>query len=225
MIKRTLTACAALTILFASSGVAAQPDLSWNLALTSDYVFRGVSQSDRDPAVQGGMDLAFGDSGVYVGAWGSSIDYGSDGADVELDAYVGWSHDLSESLNLDLMLTRYNYFGADSGVEDIDYNEVVGVLAWSEVLSLTAAYTNDYANADIESTYLGLGGEWGVGGELSLLAAAGYTSFEGDGDYADWNIGLSRAFGPAKVMVNYHDTDLDDARASDALVLTVSFEG
>src|SRR5690349_16569922 len=79
---------------------------SWNLALTSDYVFRGVSQNMRDPALQAGLDYGFGDSGWYVGTWGSNVDFGTGGPDIEIDTYVGWSADMSDSLNLDIMLTR-----------------------------------------------------------------------------------------------------------------------
>ena len=51
------------------------PNFSWNLGVTSDYVFRGITQTDFDPALQGGLDYAFGDSGWYVGAWASNVDF------------------------------------------------------------------------------------------------------------------------------------------------------
>jgi len=93
----------------------AESNFSWNAAVTNDYVFRGVSQTDGDPALQLGADYAFGDSGFYVGLWGSNVDFGSDGPDIEADAYVGWGTDLSDDWNLDLSVVRYSYFGSRDG--------------------------------------------------------------------------------------------------------------
>ena len=52
----------------------AESNFSWNAGVVSDYVFRGVSQSNREIALQGGLDYAFGDSGAYVGTWGATVD-------------------------------------------------------------------------------------------------------------------------------------------------------
>src|SRR5689334_6914463 len=53
----------------------ASPNWTWNLSLTSDYVFRGITQTDYQPALQAGMDYSFGDSGWYIGTWGSNVDF------------------------------------------------------------------------------------------------------------------------------------------------------
>jgi uncharacterized protein (TIGR02001 family) len=204
-----------------------ESNFSWNLALTSDYVFRGVSQNDRHPALQGGLDYSFGDSGFYVGTWGSNVDFGDGSPDIELDTYVGWNTDLSDDFNLDVMLTRYNYFGAADGYGSIDYNELIGVLTWNEMISFTAAYANDYSNADISSTYFNVSGEWDVGNDFTFKAGVGRSNFEDFDGYTDWNVGFSRDFGPVNAALDYYDTnvDLDGARLSDAIVLTFTIEG
>jgi uncharacterized protein (TIGR02001 family) len=204
-----------------------ESNFSWNLALTSDYVFRGISQNDRKPAVQGGLDYAFGDSGFYVGAWGSNVDFGQGTPDIELDTYVGWNADVSDSLNLDIMLTRYNYYGASDDFGDIDYNELIGALTWNEMLTFSAAYTNDYSNAGISSTYFNLTGEWELAENFTFSAGVGHSEFEDIDGYTDWMLGISRDFGPVNAALNYYDTniDLDGARLSDAVVLTFSIEG
>src|SRR3990167_415732 len=107
---------------------------SWNAALATDYMFRGVSQTDGEASLQLGADLAF-DNGIYVGVWGSNVDFGAGGPDIELDTYIGWNVDLSDRWNLDLMLNRYNYIGEQDGYGSIDYNELIGILALDETWS------------------------------------------------------------------------------------------
>jgi uncharacterized protein (TIGR02001 family) len=212
----------------------AESNLSWNLAVTSDYVFRGISQTDFEPALQVGADYSFGDSGLYVGAWASNIDFvDSDGPDIELDYYIGWNHDLSDTLNLDLQVVRYSYMGENDAYGNIDYNEFIGALAYDEMLTFTVAYANNYANEDISSLYFNIAGSWEVGNEFEFHAGAGRTNFSDDvGSYNDWNLGVSRQFGPVNVALDYFDTTgsyvddiFGDEKASDRVVLTLSLGG
>lgn len=200
---------------------------SWNLALTSDYVFRGVSQTDRKPALQGGLDFSFGDSGFYVGGWASNIDFAdSDGPDLEFDTYIGYSADVSDDVNLDFSVVHYAYFGERNAYGSVDYTEVIGKATWNEMLTFTAAYAPDYGNLDYASLYFNVSGSWELGNEFSLNAGVGHTDFSDDnGSYNDWNLGVSRQFGPVNAAINYYDTNLDygDSRASDAVVFTLAF--
>ena len=209
-------------------------NLSWNLALTSDYVFRGITQTDFDPALQGGLDYSFGDTGLYVGAWASNVDFAdSEGPDLELDYYIGWNHDLSETLNLDLSLVRYSYMGEQEAYGNIDYNEVIGALAYDEMLTFTVAYANDYSNSGYSSLYYNLAGSWDLGNDFAVNAGVGRTNFSDDvGSYTDWNLGVSRQFGPVNAALNYYDVTggfiddvFGDEKASDRVVLTLSIEG
>ena len=214
-----------------AAGEEESSNLTWNLAVTSDYVFRGISQTDLDPALQGGLDYSFGDTGLYVGAWASNVDVSdSAGPDVELDSYNAWNHDLSDTLNLDLQVVRYSYMGEQDAYGNIDYNEVIGALAYDEMLTFTVAYANDYANEGFSSLYYNLGGSWDVGNDFALNAGVGRTNFSDDvGSYTDWNLGVSRQFGPVNVALNYYDVTggfIDDVfgsdKASDRVVLTLS---
>lgn len=202
----------------------AESNFSWNAGVFSDYVFRGVSQTGKDVAFQGGVDYSFGDSGFYVGAWGSNIDFGAQAApDVEIDAYVGYNTDIGEKVNFDVMLTRYTYHGADSGYGNIDYNELITKIALKDVATLTLGYTNDYSNTGENVLYANLGHSWDLGNEYSLNAGFGRT-FADFGDYNDWNVGVSKAFGPLEVGLNYYDTNLP-FNASDSVVLSVKIGG
>jgi uncharacterized protein (TIGR02001 family) len=150
---------------------AEESNFSWNAGIVSDYVFRGVTQSNRDVAFQGGLDYAFGDSGFYAGAWASNVDFQAfDGPSVELDAYVGYNTDLGDKFNLDVMLTRYTYHGSESTYGNIDYNELITKFAMNDVATLTVGYTNDYSNTGENVTYVNLGNSWDLGNDYSLNA-------------------------------------------------------
>jgi uncharacterized protein (TIGR02001 family) len=202
-------------------------NLTWNLAVTSDYVFRGISQTDRDPALQGGFDYAFGESGFYVGTWGSNVDFQDrDGPDVEIDFYGGFNHDFNDKWNGDISVVRYTYYGARDVYGSVNYNEFIGKLAWNGMLTFTVGYANDYANADFSQLYTGIDGSWEVGSGFTLSAGVGHTSFGDDnGSYNNWLLGISKKFGPVQATLNYFDTNVDGPRLSDSLVLTFKIGG
>ncbi len=201
-----------------------ESNLSFNAAVVSDYVFRGITQTDFEPAVQVGVDYSFGDSGFYIGAWGSNVDFGSfDGTDYEADLYVGYNVDLNDDWNLDLNVTRYAYLGSNDGVDN-DYSEFITVLTYGEQYGLTIGYTDDYVNTGASQLYVGLNGTWEIGAGFNLTAGVGRSDFEDDYNYTDWTFGVNRDFGPVNIGLNYYDTDLD-TRASDQVVLAISIGG
>ena len=211
----------------------ASSNFSWNLSVTSDYVFRGITQTDFDPALQGGVDYAFGGSGWYVGAWASNIDFvASDGPDIELDTYVGYGTSLSDEWSVDAHAVRYSYLGEQDSYGNIDYNEFFIGTTYNEMLTFTLAYAPDYANADFSSIYFGVGGSREVGNGFSLNAGVGHSSFSDHvGSYTDWNLGVSRSFGPVEAALTYYDTTGDytdflyNGKASDQLVLSFKIGG
>lgn len=205
---------------------------SWNAALSSDYLFRGVSQNDEKPTLQLGADLNFG-SGFYVGVWASNVDFGAGGPDVELDTYIGWNTDLSERVNLDLALNRYNYIGEQDGYGALDYNEFLGVVTLDETWSLTLGYTNDVYALDDDGFYYGLGGSFDVGHGWGLDITVGQSTFgssTGIDDYMDYSIGVNRDLGPVNMAIGYYGTDssgtdnFGDA-ADDRFMITFSIGG
>jgi uncharacterized protein (TIGR02001 family) len=104
--------CAALLAPFAASAQdeAASP-FSWNVTAVSDYVFRGVSQTDEDPTSQAGFTYT-SPVGLYAGVWGSGVDFGDGGPDAEVDYLIGYAFDVTDNVNLDLLLNRYTYPGS-----------------------------------------------------------------------------------------------------------------
>ena len=103
----------------ASQSAFAKGPISANVALTSNYIFRGVTQNNEDPALQGGFDYEHG-SGFYTGVWGSNVDFGGDES-TEIDIYGGWGFEVG-SLGLDFGVILYRYFGGDAA-SDADLEE------------------------------------------------------------------------------------------------------
>jgi uncharacterized protein (TIGR02001 family) len=100
-------------------------NVSGNVALTTDYRFRGVSLSGGDIALQGGIDVVH-ESGFYVGTWASSIQGGTAYGEVELDVYGGWTGAVAEGVTVDVGLLAYLYPTTDDPLAldpDTDYFE------------------------------------------------------------------------------------------------------
>lgn len=206
--------------------------LSWNAAIATDYMFRGVSQTDGEAALQLGADLSF-DNGVYVGVWSSNVDFGAGGPDIELDTYIGWNVDLNERWNLDLAVNRYNYIGEQDGYGAIDYNEFLANLALDETWTFSFGYTNDVYALDDDGFYYGLGGSFELGYDWGLDVTVGHSTFgdsTGIDDYSDFSVSFNRDFGPVNAAIGYYGTDAagDDnfgEAADNRFMLTLSIEG
>jgi uncharacterized protein (TIGR02001 family) len=222
MLKRTLVSTAAVAALMSGAGVANADDAwstSANTALTTDYKFRGISQSDESAALQGGFDLNH-ESGFYVGAWASSVDFDTNGpccdGSLELDYYLGYGSGIGDTeFSYDVGVMAYTYPG-DNG-QDGDYNEIYGSIAWRD-LTVGAVYSDDYYAETDEFTYLYAKYSYGLPWELSLDLHVGYNMLEEDGGflatdedaYTDYSVSVSRDFMGLNFAVAYVGTDLDD---------------
>lgn len=215
--KRTAL-LAALAVAFAAPAYAEDEEspFSGSLDFVSDYTFRGISQTNEDPALQLTLDYGF-DSGFYVGTFLSNVDFvEGDGADYEVDLYLGWGTEINENVALDLQLIRYIYPGTSSGV-DYDYNEFIGSVTFNEAITFQLGYSNDAFAADETGIYYGVSGSYGLPWwELSLDLSLGYYDLDdiaGD-SYTDYSIGLSREFGYVSAALAYIDTS-DSAELQD----------
>lgn len=197
----------ALSALLASTASAGE--LSGELTVVSDYVFRGVSQTDEDPALQFGLDYAF-DSGFYVGTWVSNVDFGpGDPADFEWDIYVGYGFEIGSGVAADIQLLQYRYPGAN----DYNYLELVGSLTFNERLTTTVAYSNDVYNSGEDGWYFGAALDLALPAEFTLTPNVGYSRFasgvldDGRVGYADYGLTLSRDVGPVSLALAWTDTN------------------
>ncbi len=177
----------------------AQSSLSFNASLTTDYRYRGISQSRLKPAIQGGVDYA-ASNGFYVGAWGSSIQWIKDAngdAPVELDLYGGWKGEVAKGLTLDVGALSYQYprHGLSPSPETL---ELYGALSWGPV---TAKYSHSLSNLfgfpdSKGSRYLDLSASFDVGGGVMLSPHIGRQTVAklSAASYTDYSLGVSKDF-------------------------------
>lgn len=205
MLKNQLLV-AALASAFAFPALADTSPFSTNVSLVTDYLYRGISQTGAKPAVQGGFDYAAA-SGLYIGAWGSSISWLGDAgvattAGLELDTYGGYKGAV-KAVSYDIGFLRYNYPGTyAAGAVKADTNELYGAVTYSIVtakLSYSLGDTFGVANAK-GTTYLDLSANYPLGESgYTVGAHYGKQKFKGVGNdpftYADYKLSLTKDLG------------------------------
>ena len=194
----------------ASADFLSEVETSANVALTSNYVWRGMTQTDNKPAIQGGFDVGY--KGLYAGVWGSNIDFGDDvDTSIEIDLYVGYANDIA-GITYDLAYTQYTYPGE---TDDLNFGEASIALGYDfEILSVGAKY---YAGVDTHDSD-NSADDWKPqnGFELStsvplpwdLSADAMYGEYNHTGNY--YSVGLTKSFDKFAVNVAYTGMDFDD---------------
>ena len=116
-----------------------------NFAVASDYIWRGMTQTGEDFAYSGGVDVS-SDNGVYVGVWGSKVDFGfDDDTSYEIDAYFGYTDESARGVSFDTGYISYNYTGG----EDLDFEEIYVGLGYKWV-GLTLSFGLDEAPDNTE---------------------------------------------------------------------------
>ena len=202
--KKTLLAIAlgsALSLPSISPAISAELELSGNLGLVSDYRFRGISQTDKQMAVQGGFDLAHS-SGFYAGTWASNVSqWANTGGSMELDIYAGFTGELPGGLGYDLGAIAYKYPGNTANPKN---NSTEYYLGFSyNIFSYKYSYapTNWFGVADSKkSSYHDLGGEFEIAPKLTASAHYGIQEIKGvsqgtDLSFADYSVGLGYDIG------------------------------
>jgi len=238
--KKMLTTAVGATLLAGAVQVQAV-EVSGNVALTSDYRFRGISQSDEEFAVQGGFDVAF-EPGFYIGTWGSSVDFdvnavdGEDAADgsLELDYYAGWSGPIGDTdFGIDVGYIYYDYPGDDGGFGD--YQEFYVGTSWKD-LSLQVNYSDDYYAESDEFWYISADYSFTLLEELTVGLHAGYNMLEEDGGflatdedaYTDYSVSVTYTWEGVDFSLAWVGTDLDEEDvfdtdwADDTAVFTIA---
>ena len=227
---RNLLVLSVIAAATAAPAFAQEVTVSGNVALTSDYAFRGISQTTEAPAIQGGFDVAFGDSGFYAGAWGSSINFpGYGGANMELDLYGGYKFALGP-VAMDVGALGYFYPGADDDLGgDLDFYEVYvkPSFALSDQITIggNISYSPDFQNETGDAWYYEVNGAFVASPELSFSAAVGMQNvdtagfFAGEDEYTTWNIGGTYSLMGLGLDLRYHGTDVDNADAYDDRVI------
>jgi len=194
--------------------LAEESPISGNLTLTSDYQFRGFSQTDEDPAIQGGLDYAHS-SGLYIGTWASSIGFTDAGS--EWNLYGGYAGERG-GIGYDVGLLQYYYPGATEG----NTLEIYGGVSYAG-FGLKASYSaTDYFDvADSKGTiYWDAGYEYAFDNGFGINLHYGYTAGQGDlDDYADWKVGVTKSLSGFDFELAYVDTDVKGDPAADSRII------
>lgn len=171
--------------------------LPFNVSLTSDYRYRGISQSRLKPALQGGYDYSHA-SGLYLGTWMSTIQWIKDakgGADVEWDFYGGYKGEVVKDVGFDVG-GLYYYYPSNHLNPSTNTFEVYGALSYGP---FTAKYshstTNLFGFADSKgSGYLDLSASFDLGNGFTLAPHVGHQSVRhlNAASYTDYSLILGK---------------------------------
>lgn len=183
--------------------------VAFNVGVTSDYVFRGYSQTNEDPAIQGGVDLTAGS--FYAGAWASNVDFGDD-TDAEVDVYGGYRTEAA-GFALDFGVIGYLYAGEPQGA---DYNYAEFKAAASRAVGpatfgAAVYYSPDFFGAaDKEATYAEVNAAFSPADKWTISGAVGQQWLDVSDDYLTWNAGIGYALTEnLSADARYYDTDVD----------------
>lgn len=202
--------------------------LSGNVGLYSQYIFRGLTQTNREPAIQGGFDYSHS-SGLYIGTWATNISWLRDsaaynaGGSGEFDLYGGFKGSFGKSdFSYDVGLLYYGYPGDPApGAVKADTLEVYGALGWKWLVAKYSYSLNNktFGVTDSRGTwYLDLGADIPLGETgFTLNLHYGKQKFDGNGglnnallSYKDWKIGVTYAL-PNDFTVGAFYTDTSGA--------------
>jgi uncharacterized protein (TIGR02001 family) len=198
--------------------------LTANVSLTSNYIFRGISQTQGKPAVQGGFDYSHS-SGLYVGTWASNVSWVKEGnfknnSSLEVDFYGGYKGSFADDFSYDLGVLEYYYPGdLIPGAINTNSTEVYASIGW-KFITLKYNYTvsshlfgwTDPADTskktrgsgylDLTANY-DLGNGWGINGHVGHQDIKNY----GDASYTDWKLGATKDVGFGVFGLAYTGTD------------------
>jgi uncharacterized protein (TIGR02001 family) len=163
-----------------------------NVALSNDYIWRGMTQTSEETAISGGFDIA-NENGVYFGTWASNVEFG-DNAATELDWYAGYSSELESGLTYDIGYLAYTYPGEDS----LDFEEIYLGFGYS-YFGVTFSLGQDSAPDNTEASF--------ALGETGINVAFG--DYEDYGEYTLISYELPMSIAGLGVSIGWSDFSAD----------------
>ncbi len=210
---------------FAEDAPASPHTVTANVTLASDYIFRGISQSQHHPAIQGGVDYSHS-SGLYVGTWASNVnwvtrpDYSAKNDNsMEWDFYGGFRSSFADDFSYDVGLLNYYYPGDRNGNATPDSTEVYAALGWKfitlkynyTVSKYLFGWTNSNGDSNRGSGYLDLSANYDLGNGWGINGHVGHQTIKHNSgaSYTDWKLGVTKDVGFGVVGLSYTDTNAD----------------
>lgn len=236
MRMRKIVAMAAMPLMLISTNALAQDgeeeeesgtwEIDGEIGVFSDYRFRGISLSDKDPQVTAEVSVSH-ESGIYFGAWVSNVALEDGADDVEVDLYAGFAGEAG-SVSYDIGAVYYLY----PDFSDFNYYELTGSVEFAAgpgSITLGAAYAPSQENiGDEDNTYFYISGDLPLGDSpLSVHGTFGIEDGAFGDNKKDWLVGASYDLGSGlTATLDYVDTSRAFSSLGDATVvasLTMSF--
>ncbi len=206
--RKTLLAVALTSFIastaFTSTQALAVEGLSANVAVTNNYLWRGLEQTNGAAAVSGGIDYSAA-SGFYIGTWVSDADW-SAGMTYELDIYGGFAGE-TKSFSYDLGFVHYAY---PDSTENVDFTEVNASVTMG-AFTFGYAVLADAKGVDFgDDSYLSLDAEFELAADigLALHIGAGTDEFYAGEEFVEYGASLSKSnftFGVSQTDLNESD--------------------
>ena len=207
--KKLLTMLTAVVAMALTAPAAVAAEVAGNVTLASDYSFRGWSQTSRDPAIQGGFDVAF-ESGFSLGTWASNVNFGE--TSMEWDLYMGWSGEISDGMELGVQFIHFQY----PNDTDLNYQEVAVSLSIGD-FGLGFNYSPEYLAAPNETFFYPYASySYSLTEQISLDFAVGLNIAESDdffgddSEYIDYSASASLPLGGVNFGIGIVGTNLDE---------------
>lgn len=203
--------------------------VSYNIGIVSDYIFRGITQTTHNAAVQGGLDYEHS-TGLYVGAWASNVRWIKDSgaittgdASVEVDTYFGIKNAVAIDYGYDFGYVRYNYLGnftPQIGYNNPDTTEVYGAASYKFVTLkysyslldgfMTVPGSKGTNYIDLSAIYpvemVGMTVGAHIGKQTIVGAAADPALFNAGSSYTDYKLSASKDFSSYVLSLSYTNT-------------------
>lgn len=201
----------------------AEHTFTGNVGLVSNYIFRGISQSQNKPAIQGGFDYSHS-SGLYAGTWASNVSWVENTAmktnnSMEWDFYAGYKGAFADDFTYDVGALYYYYPGdVVPGSKNTNSAEVYASLGWKFIsLKYSHAVSSNlfgwYNFASNQSTrgsgYWDLSANYDLGEGWGVVGHIGHQTIKhlSDASYTDWKLGVTKDVGVGVVGLTYTDTN------------------
>lgn len=232
LFKLAAAATALLAGVGASSAASAEGEFSGNVTIASDYVFRGISQTEGEPAIQGGFDYTNGI--FYAGTWASNVSGSTiSSGGIEMDLYAGLTP-TTGPVSWDFGIIGYYYPGADDAGAETDFYEgkVGASINPVEPLTLSASifYSPEFALETGTALYYEIGADYAVTDAFGLSATFGEQDVDDLDSYTTWSLGASYSYSGFDFGLTYTDTDdafdagvaVDPSDSDEAITFSIS---
>jgi len=178
-------------------------ELSFNLGVASDYRYRGISQSNLNPALQGGADYTNNPTGLYAGTWLSTIKWTKDAGgsgDVEWDLYAGKRGEIAPDWTYDVGVLQYVYpsngLGSITGFANANTTEIYGQIGYKLLtVKYSQSVTNLFGIPDSKSSgYLDVSSSIDIAEGYALALHAGHQDVKNTSalSYTDWKVAVTK---------------------------------